>query len=94
MPIATPVNLPAATVIPATLEGTLAVPKALMSSSKFAPPKQQYCEVVEPCVDDRPVQNEELKNLMMSWYYSGYYTGLYEGKQQGYAMAKGEESGG
>lgn len=33
------------------------------------------------------VQNEELKNLMMSWYYAGYYTGLYEGKQQGYAMA-------
>lgn len=39
------------------------------------------------------VQNEDLKNLMMSWYYSGYYTGLYEGKQQGYALAlqKGPE---
>ncbi|MCJ1361566.1 hypothetical protein MMC16_000666 [Acarospora aff. strigata] len=28
------------------------------------------------------VQDEALKNLMMSWYYAGYYTGLYEGKQQ------------
>ncbi|KAL2264139.1 hypothetical protein VTK26DRAFT_1660 [Humicola hyalothermophila] len=29
------------------------------------------------------VQDEELKKLLMSWYYAGYYTGLYEGKQQG-----------
>ncbi|KAI9887600.1 MAG: hypothetical protein M1823_000584 [Watsoniomyces obsoletus] len=28
------------------------------------------------------VQDEGLKNLMMSWYYAGYYTGLYEGQQQ------------
>ncbi|KAI9664606.1 MAG: hypothetical protein M1821_006052 [Bathelium mastoideum] len=27
------------------------------------------------------VQDEPLKNLMMSWYYAGYYTGIYEGKQ-------------
>ena len=33
------------------------------------------------------VQDEAMKNLMMSWYYAGYYTGLYEGKQQGYAGA-------
>ena len=24
------------------------------------------------------MQDETLKNLMMSWYYAGYYTGLYE----------------
>ncbi|KAF2471579.1 uncharacterized protein BDR25DRAFT_342309 [Lindgomyces ingoldianus] len=29
------------------------------------------------------VQDENLKNLMMSWYYAGYYTGLYVGQQQG-----------
>ena len=34
------------------------------------------------------VQDEAMKNLMMSWYYAGYYTGLYEGKQQGYASAQ------
>ncbi|KAJ5081470.1 hypothetical protein NUU61_009734 [Penicillium alfredii] len=28
------------------------------------------------------VQDEELKNLMMAWYFAGYYTGIYEGKQQ------------
>ncbi|KZZ98173.1 hypothetical protein AAP_00434 [Ascosphaera apis ARSEF 7405] len=26
--------------------------------------------------------NEDLKALMMSWYYAGYYTGLQEGKRQ------------
>ncbi|KAK4167392.1 hypothetical protein QBC43DRAFT_311736 [Cladorrhinum sp. PSN259] len=33
------------------------------------------------------VQDEELKELLMSWYYAGYYTGLYEGKQQGLQQA-------
>ncbi|PIG80698.1 hypothetical protein AARAC_008834 [Aspergillus arachidicola] len=28
------------------------------------------------------VQDEGLKNLMMSWYFAGYYTGLYEGQQK------------
>ncbi|KAB8075600.1 hypothetical protein BDV29DRAFT_171746 [Aspergillus leporis] len=28
------------------------------------------------------VQDEGLKNLMMSWYYAGYYTGVYEGQQR------------
>lgn len=28
------------------------------------------------------VQDENLKRLMMSWYYAGYYTGLFEGQQQ------------
>ncbi|KAJ6164274.1 hypothetical protein N7470_002946 [Penicillium chermesinum] len=27
-------------------------------------------------------QDENLKNLMMAWYYAGYYTGLYEGQQK------------
>jgi hypothetical protein len=33
------------------------------------------------------VQDENLKNLMMSWYYSGYYTGLYEGQHKAAAAA-------
>ncbi|KAI4179897.1 MAG: hypothetical protein L6R41_007576 [Letrouitia leprolyta] len=41
------------------------------------------------------VQDEGLKNLMMSWYYAGYYTGLYEGRQQsGSASAKGPDNNG
>ncbi|KAL2160224.1 hypothetical protein VTH06DRAFT_1397 [Thermothelomyces fergusii] len=35
------------------------------------------------------VQDEELKNLLMSWYYAGYYTGLYEGRQQRSQQAQG-----
>ncbi|KAF2771329.1 hypothetical protein EJ03DRAFT_38967 [Teratosphaeria nubilosa] len=31
------------------------------------------------------VQDEGLKNIMMSWYYAGYYTGVYEGQQKAYA---------
>ena len=44
-------------------------------------------------IDQVLVQDEDMKNLMMSWYYAGYYTGLYEGKQQGYAAAKSEQKG-
>ncbi|EME44796.1 hypothetical protein DOTSEDRAFT_24779 [Dothistroma septosporum NZE10] len=32
-----------------------------------------------------PGQDENLKNIMMSWYYAGYYTGLYEGQQKAWA---------
>lgn len=28
------------------------------------------------------VQDENLKNMMMSWYYAGYYTGLHAAQQQ------------
>ncbi|KAL2137643.1 hypothetical protein VTI28DRAFT_8677 [Corynascus sepedonium] len=34
------------------------------------------------------IQDEELRKLLMSWYYAGYYTGLYEGKQQRTQQAK------
>ncbi|KAF2717912.1 hypothetical protein K431DRAFT_297405 [Polychaeton citri CBS 116435] len=37
------------------------------------------------------MQDEGMKNLMMSWYYAGYYTGLYEGKQQ--ALANFQQGG-
>ncbi|KAF2490932.1 hypothetical protein BU16DRAFT_565862 [Lophium mytilinum] len=28
------------------------------------------------------VQDENMKNIMMAWYYAGYYTGLHEGQQK------------
>jgi hypothetical protein len=28
------------------------------------------------------VKDENLKNIIMSWYYAGYYTGMYAGQQQ------------
>jgi hypothetical protein len=27
------------------------------------------------------VKDENVRNLMMSWYWAGYYTGLHEGQQ-------------
>ncbi|KAK0613794.1 SMN family protein Smn1 [Immersiella caudata] len=39
------------------------------------------------------VQDEDLKKLLMSWYYAGYYTGLFEGKQQAQSeLASGSKS--
>jgi hypothetical protein len=32
--------------------------------------------------DIMTVQDETLKNIMISWYYAGYYTGLHAGQQQ------------
>ena len=39
------------------------------------------------------VENEALKNLMMSWYYAGYYTGYYEGKQHAEQESGGDKTG-
>ena len=37
------------------------------------------------------VQDEGLKNMLMSWYYAGYYTGLYEGEKKGQQMVEATE---
>lgn len=37
------------------------------------------------------VQDESLKNVMLSWYYAGYYTGLYEGQQNRAAAGSSKE---
>lgn len=33
-------------------------------------------------------ENEDMKNLMMAWYYAGYYTGLQEGQQKAQQQQK------
>ena len=35
------------------------------------------------------VNNDAIKNLMLSWYWAGYYTGLHEGQQQATPSQKG-----
>lgn len=57
-------------------------------------PEQLICQIlywlavrspksnVDDSADHAAVQDEAMKNLMMSWYYAGYYTGLYEGQQK------------
>jgi len=34
-------------------------------------------------------QDPAIKNLLMSWYWSGFYTGLYEGQKQASSAAQG-----
>ena len=35
-----------------------------------------------PLLTPTLVNNDAMKNLMLSWYWAGYYTGLHEGQQQ------------
>ena len=60
-----------------------AVPQAMMGTGI-----DRSCSVSGMRANYAAVQSEDMKNLMLSWYYAGYYTGLYEGKQQGYVSAK------
>ncbi|KAM0715595.1 hypothetical protein Q7P37_009093 [Cladosporium fusiforme] len=50
-----------------------------------APPAQQGAPAAMPQALLNSVQDEGMKNLMMSWYYAGYYTGLLEGQQKAFA---------
>jgi hypothetical protein len=56
------------------------IPQALIGMSKFS----QANPVVESS-NELTAQDENIKNIMMSWYYAGYYTGLYDGQQKAYA---------
>jgi len=58
------------------------MPQALMNSGKH---ECFMCDRITREAKDLTVQDEGLKNLMMSWYYAGYYTGLFEGQQKAYA---------
>ncbi|KAJ5179701.1 hypothetical protein N7492_002911 [Penicillium capsulatum] len=57
--------------------GTMPMPGPVLSNSK------EMCKSShEDILTVLLVQDENLKRLMMSWYFAGYYTGLYEGQQQ------------
>ncbi|KAK4541274.1 hypothetical protein LTR36_008190 [Oleoguttula mirabilis] len=45
-------------------------------------PHAQAAPATMPLALLNNVQDDGLKNIMMSWYYAGYYTGLYEGQQK------------
>ncbi|KAK0336317.1 hypothetical protein LTR91_000884 [Friedmanniomyces endolithicus] len=65
--------------LPSTAVGaasTAAVPQLLLNQGK-------YTATIFPTPN--LLQDEGLKNVMMSWYYAGYYTGLYEGQQKAHA---------
>ncbi|KAK2861379.1 hypothetical protein FQN49_004252 [Arthroderma sp. PD_2] len=54
-------------------------PVAGSASGTFASMPQM---VINGAPNPSSIQDEGLKNLMMSWYFAGYYTGLYEGQQR------------
>ncbi|KAK5116623.1 hypothetical protein LTR62_007297 [Meristemomyces frigidus] len=65
--------------------GTTSVPPALLSGSM-----SNHRQLHTTNTDILIVQDEGMKNLMMSWYYAGYYTGLYEGRQQAFTSMQPE----
>ena len=62
---------------PSNAKGKQTMPDAILGSGKHTHSLQREVKAYEAVVQD-----EALKNLMMSWYYAGYYTGLYEGQQR------------
>ena len=40
-----------------------------------------HAPVAPPQVLLNSIKDENVRNLMMSWYWAGYYTGLHEGQQ-------------
>ncbi|KAF7186738.1 hypothetical protein HII31_11970 [Pseudocercospora fuligena] len=70
---------PSTSNLPSAPPGLASLPQTLLSSSKY------MSHDISACADTFPAQNDDLKNIMMSWYYAGYYTGLYEGQQKAWA---------
>ncbi|KAF3491968.1 uncharacterized protein GIQ15_01485 [Arthroderma uncinatum] len=66
-----------------------AIPDAVAEDSQPAaggPASGSFASMPQMVINGAPnppnIQDEALKNLMMSWYFAGYYTGLYEGQQR------------
>ncbi|KXT11360.1 hypothetical protein AC579_9454 [Pseudocercospora musae] len=89
-PSSTPVNFVPA---PATLQGETATsapnnvpgPPSVAQPSTCTLPHAPHGLANLPQTLLSSTQNDDLKNIMMSWYYAGYYTGLYEGQQKAWA---------
>ncbi|KJZ78789.1 hypothetical protein HIM_01562 [Hirsutella minnesotensis 3608] len=56
--------------------GQNGVPHAPVSAAHYGP------AALAPPMNLGLIQDENLKRLLMSWYYAGYYMGLYQGSQQ------------
>jgi hypothetical protein len=85
-PSTAPAQATHATITHAPVMGT-AMPQALLNTGNihFSFPLFGNDRLTTP-----PVQDEGMKNLMMSWYYAGYYTGLLEGQQKAFASMQEE----
>ncbi|OAL48809.1 hypothetical protein IQ07DRAFT_645563 [Pyrenochaeta sp. DS3sAY3a] len=51
-------------------------------TAETRPPHEEARAASMPQAILGTVQDQSLKNIMMSWYYAGYYTGLHDGQQQ------------
>ncbi|KFH48205.1 Survival motor neuron-like protein-like protein [Hapsidospora chrysogenum ATCC 11550] len=60
---------------PAPSEGEQVPPPSTGPAAGLAPPPGPQALL-------GTVRDENLKKLLMAWYYAGYYTGLYEGQLQ------------
>ncbi|TKA82307.1 hypothetical protein B0A55_01445 [Friedmanniomyces simplex] len=71
-----------------TTNGTVEAPTVTVTAATLptaqqdAPPTAATTAATPPLLLNQTVQDESLKNIMLSWYYAGYYTGLHEGQQQ------------
>ncbi|KXT04168.1 hypothetical protein AC578_64 [Pseudocercospora eumusae] len=89
-PSSTPVNFVPA---PATSPGetVTSAPNLVPGPASVAQPSTSTLPPAPPGLASLPhtllpsTQNDDLKNIIMSWYYAGYYTGLYEGQQKAWA---------
>lgn len=68
---------PAAAPEPTFPAGTMPMPQPVLSNGKLL----TRC-FKENWLISLLVQDENLKRLMMAWYFAGYFTGLYEGQHQ------------
>jgi len=59
----------------------------LPTQAQAVPPSTGALSAVLPTIQD-----EAMRNLMMSWYYAGYYTGIQEGQQRAYAEMQGRNA--
>jgi molybdopterin-biosynthesis enzyme MoeA-like protein len=86
-PSTSPAQATYATTTGAPVVGT-AMPQALLNTGNIGSKLSalMVCQLTTP-----PVQDEGMKNLMMSWYYAGYYTGLLEGQQKAFASMREAE---
>ncbi|KAK9436666.1 hypothetical protein VB005_11480 [Metarhizium brunneum] len=63
-------------------------PDAIISSSDQAQSSQKGATAAASAAPPPQallgsIRDDNLKRLLMSWYYAGYYTGLFEGQQHG-----------
>ena len=53
-----------------------------MPSEEVSWPSLHFPGVGWGLTDGWSTDNQELRNLMMAWYWAGYYVGLHEGQQK------------